>query len=88
MDEEEIIKSLRKEGFKGLFVHTDSPGAFYPEHTHSTETCHFVLEGEMTVYINENTETYSGGQRFDVPAGETHSARAGSEGCRYIIGEK
>lgn len=88
MNEEDIIRSLCAEGFKGLFVHTDPPGACYPEHTHNGESCHYVLEGEITINMCGETHTFKKGERFDVPAGEIHSARAGESGCRYIIGEK
>lgn len=88
MNEDDIINSLRDEGFKGLFIHTDPPGAYYPEHTHSSESCHFVLDGEMTVIMGGKTRIFKKGERFDVPAGELHSAKAGESGCRYIIGEK
>lgn len=88
MNEEELEKQLLNEGFSGIFVHRDRPGAFYPDHTHSGITAHIVLEGQITVTSEGKTRTYVPGDRFDVPAGSVHSAKAGSGGCRYMIGEK
>jgi len=86
--EKELEEKLEIEGFSGIFVHRDSPDAFYPDHTHSGITAHIVLEGDITVTSEGKTTTYQPGQRFDVPAGETHSAKIGPNGCRYMIGEK
>ena len=81
-------EKLWREGFTGIFVHSDSPNAFYPDHIHSGITAHIVLEGEITVTSGGSTSTYEAGERFDVLAGEIHSAKIGSSGCRYMIGEK
>ena len=88
MDERELEAQLRGEGFSGIFVHRDSPGAIYPDHTHSGLTAHIVLDGEITVTSEGQTLTYKTGDRFDVPAGEVHSAQIGPNGCLYMIGEK
>jgi hypothetical protein len=34
------------------------------------------------------TKTFREGERCDVPAGAAHSAKMGSRGCRYVIGER
>ena len=88
MNEKELEKKLREEGFSNVFVWQDRPNAFYPDHTHSTITAHVVLEGEITVTSEGNTRAYKAGDRFDVPAGTVHSAKIGPERCRYITGEK
>ena len=88
MNEREFEEQLKREGFSGIFVHRDSPGAFYPDHTHSGITAHIVLDGEITVTSEGQTNTFRTGDRFDVPAGEVHSAQIGPDGCLYMIGEK
>ena len=42
----------------------------------------------MTLTMGGKSETYSVGDRCDVPAGATHSAQMGPHGCRYLVGEK
>lgn len=86
--EEEIMDELCREGFRNIFSHTDPPGAFYPDHTHSNETCHVVTDGEITVTSSGSTRIFKKGERFDVLAGEMHSANVGPEGCTYILGER
>ena len=66
----------------------DGPNAFYPDHRHAQETAHVILSGEMTLILNGEPKTYQSGDRCDVPAGATHSARMGPRGCRYLIGER
>jgi len=88
MDEKQISEKLRQEGFRYTYVWQDGPDACYPEHTHTMETAHVILSGEMTLTMNGATQTYRAGDRCDVPAGAVHSARMGAKGCRYLIGEK
>ena len=88
MDEKELAQKLESEGFAHTYVWQDAPNAFYPEHTHTKETAHIILTGEMTLAMNGKTETYRQGGRCDVPAGAVHSAKMGPRGCRYLIGER
>ena len=88
MDEEQLTRRLREEGFKRTYVWQDGPHAFYADHTHPAETAHIILAGEMTLAMDGQTHTFRAGERCDVPAGAVHSARMGPAGCRYLIGEK
>lgn len=88
MDEKTIEKQLQREGFRTTYVWQDAAGAYYPEHTHVTETAHIILSGEMTLTMGGKSRTYSAGDRCDVPAGAVHSAKMGPHGCRYLIGER
>ena len=86
-DADAIVQSLRGEGFAHVFVWRDGPGAAYPPHTHTGETAHVVLEGEITITTAYGSATYGPGARFDVPAGQLHSAQVGAIGCVYVVGE-
>ncbi len=88
MDEKELVKLLEQEGFGHTYVWQDEPDAFYPTHTHDTETAHIILRGEMTLTMDGRSETYRAGARCDVPAGAAHSAKMGPSGCRYLVGER
>ena len=87
-NEETLHRQLKSEGFRRTYAWEDAPNTFYPEHTHPTETAHIVLSGELALTMNGNTCVYRSGERCDVPAGVTHSARMGPAGCRYLIGER
>ena len=83
-----LENQLHAEGFRSTYVWQDGPNAQYSDHTHNSETAHIILDGEMTLTMGGRSETFSVGQRCDVPAGAVHSARKGPSGCRYLIGEK
>jgi mannose-6-phosphate isomerase-like protein (cupin superfamily) len=87
-DQISLERQLRDEGFLHTYVWQDGPNAFYPDHTHATETAHIILDGEMTLTQDGETHTYNVGQRCDVHPGAVHSAKMGPHGCRYLIGEK
>jgi len=88
VNEKELTPQLRREGFFRIYVWEDGPNAFYPDHTHPTETAHILLHGEMTLTMDGKTQRFHAGDRCDVPAGAIHSAKMGSHGCRYLIGER
>jgi hypothetical protein len=88
ISEEDARKQLAVEGFTHTFVWQDGPYAFYPDHTHAGLTAHIILDGEMTLTTSGQRQTYRVGERCDVPGGRTHSAQMGSQGCRYLVGEK
>jgi len=88
IDEEALHQQLRSEGFRRTYTWQDAANAFYPEHTHPTETAHIILDGEMILTTKDGTRPYRAGERCDVPAGAAHSARMGPQGCRYLIGER
>jgi mannose-6-phosphate isomerase-like protein (cupin superfamily) len=87
-DSKSLERQLHSEGFPHTYVWQDGPNAFYPDHTHATETAHIILDGEMTLTQGGTSRIYHAGQRCDVPAGAVHSAKMGPKGCRYLIGEK
>ena len=88
IDEQEFKDHLRRQGFSRIYVWQDGARAFYPDHTHDGLTAHIILDGEMTLTMRGESRIYRAGDRCDVPAGTIHAARMGSEGCRYMIGEK
>lgn len=88
INESALRKQLAAEGFSHTFAWQDGPHTFYPDHTHGGLTAHIILDGEMTLTINGESQTVRPGERSDVPAGAVHSARMGLQGCRYLVGEK
>ncbi len=88
MDEQRLTRTLKQEGFRHTYAWEDAPNVSYPDHTHATETAHIILSGEMTLTMAGESRAYRAGERCDVPAGAVHSARMGSSGCRYLIGER
>ncbi|CCQ73606.1 cupin domain-containing protein [Magnetospira sp. QH-2] len=87
MTESEIVRQLQAEGYGQVFVWEDASGARYPHHSHPGQTAHVVLAGAITIATATGSRTYRAGDRFDVPAGESHAAEVGPEGCRYVVAE-
>lgn len=87
-DQKSLEQQLHDEGFLHTYAWQDAPNAFYPDHTHPTETAHIILTGEMMLTQGGEAHLYRVGDRCDVPAGAIHSAKMGPTGCRYLIGEK
>ncbi len=87
-DLKSLERRLHEEGFLHTYVWQDGANAFYPDHTHAVETAHIILDGEMTLTQGGETRTYTAGERCDVPADAVHSAKMGTRGCKYLIGEK
>ena len=86
--EKKLAEDLRQEGFRQTYVWQDEPNVFYAEHVHNKETAHIILSGAMTLIIGGDAKTYHAGERCDIAAGASHSARMGPQGCRYLIGER
>jgi len=84
----EIMEQLVKEGFGGVTTYQDAPGFEYSEHTHEKFAVHVILEGSMVLTDKNGTKELKAGERFDIPAGTTHSAKMGPQGCKYVVGEK
>ena len=87
-EESRFRKQLESEGFSHTYVWQDGPNAHYPDHTHAGLTAHIILDGEMTLTMGGESNTYHVGDRCDVPAGAVHSARMGPRGCRDLVGER
>lgn len=88
VNESDLRKQLSAEGFADMYLWQDGPQAFYADHTHDGLTAHVILDGEMTLTMDGESQTFRVGDRCDVPAGAVHSAKMGPKGCRYLVGEK
>ena len=88
MNEASLMRQLETEGFSNAYVWEDRPNAYYSDHTHSSETAHIILRGELILTMSGKSQIYREGDRCDVPANAVHSAQIGSAGCRYLIAER
>ena len=87
MDEQEAIERLENEGFSEVYVHEDSADVTYSDHAHEKRSAHIIIRGSMTLVVQGKPTELQTGDRLDIPAGATHSATIGPEGCRYVFGE-
>ncbi len=57
----ELKRQLQVEGFTKTLVWEDGPAVFYADHTHPVETAYVILEGEMTLTVEDRTRAYRAG---------------------------
>ena len=81
-------EDLKKEGYTDIYEWTDSPNYDYPSHSHKTDTTLIVLKGDITITLEGKTKKYSTGEKVIVPAKKEHSAKVGSKGASYLVGEE
>jgi quercetin dioxygenase-like cupin family protein len=60
------------------------PNAVVPEHRHPNEQCGFVLEGEVTFRIAEETRRLGPGGTWRIVGDAPHEVTAGPEGAVVI----
>ena len=82
-----LTDRLAADGFES-FTWSDPPGADYTAHAHDHDESLWVIEGEITFGADGKDLRLGPGDRLMLPKGTVHTARAGSQGARYLIGER
>jgi quercetin dioxygenase-like cupin family protein len=86
-DEGALRQQLEAEGFS-VWTWSDPPGADYRPHSHDHDESLWVVRGEITFGVAGREFRLGPGDRLMLPQGTVHTARAGSAGATYLIGEK
>jgi quercetin dioxygenase-like cupin family protein len=85
------IKALKQvladKGFPHIFEWHDEPGTEYPVHAHKGAVAFYILDGGLSMWIGGEEKVFTKGDYFDVPVGAKHSAKVGSEGVHFLVGE-
>jgi len=84
---ERNLRQLESEDFNEVYEWFDESSKHYPAHSHTYGVSIIVSEGEIEIITGGKTVLLKSGERIDVPADQEHSATAGKEGCKYIVGE-
>jgi quercetin dioxygenase-like cupin family protein len=87
MDKELLKQTLEKEGFPHIYEWSDGPGTEYPAHSHKGAVSMYILDGGLTFRFEQEEKVLKQGDRFDVPVDKEHTAKVGSEGCTFLVGE-
>jgi quercetin dioxygenase-like cupin family protein len=87
MSKELFKQKLEDEGFLHIFEWYDEPGTEYPAHAHKGAVSMYILEGGLTFWFGDEEIVLKEGDRFDAPVGKEHTAKVGSQGCRFLVGE-
>lgn len=86
LTKEQMFEELKKE-FSHVYEWTDEPNTIYEEHAHKGKVCFYVVEGSILMNIDGVHSTIKKGERLDVPVDHPHTAKVGTEGCTFIVGE-
>lgn len=84
---EKYIAQLEKEGFSEVYDWFDAPGTTYSEHSHKGAVSLLVVEGSITFTLPDRVVELGANDRLDVPTSTPHSAVAGPNGCKYVVGQ-
>ena len=85
--EEGLLRArLAQDGYE-VFCWSDRAGADYRAHSHDHDESIGVVEGEITFGAAGREWRLGPGDRLMLPARTVHTARAGTRGATYLIGE-
>jgi tellurite resistance-related uncharacterized protein len=92
MNEEEITAQLISEGYDPVWVYEAEPSEIDEEHDHDFDTKLVILKGDIQIITVMNgvitNMKYTQGQSVEILRKVKHSAKVGSDGCRYVVAEK
>jgi quercetin dioxygenase-like cupin family protein len=88
MKTQEWIEKLESEGYSNVDVCVNAAYLDFGEHTHEEHTVHVILQGELMVTTDSQSEIFNEGKRVEFPVGTKHHAKAGPEGCTFVVGTK
>ncbi len=85
---EVISNDLRTEGYDKVYIWDAEPNEEDAPHSHPYDVKLVVLEGELNVTLANQSLRLKPGDQQTIAANLSHTALAGQQGCRYIIGQK
>lgn len=81
------MRKLQDEGFAHIYEWSDEPGTEYPAHSHKGAVSMYILKGGIVFWFGTEEIALNEGDRFDAPVGIEHTAKVGSDGCTFLVGE-
>jgi quercetin dioxygenase-like cupin family protein len=88
MHRDEFLAILSSEGFNEVVTVTRDPGGSLDVHTHPFEARALILDGDVTIRVGEQANTYRAGDVFHLAPHIEHSEQYGPQGVSYLVGRK
>ncbi|WP_321798837.1 cupin [Caballeronia sp. J97] len=88
MHRDEFLAILSSEGFDEVVTVTREPHGSLDIHTHPFEAKALILEGDVTIRIGGDSDTYRLGDVFHLAANIEHAEQYGPQGVSYLVGRK
>jgi uncharacterized protein YjlB len=81
---EQALAAFRDDGCGQSRSWGNGPGDRYARHRHDEHKVLFCLGGSIVFHTHEGDLELAEGDRLDLPAGTTHAATVGPDGCECI----
>jgi quercetin dioxygenase-like cupin family protein len=81
----EFEAAERARGCTEVIARSWAPDTVLDEHSHPFRARALVIQGEMWLTVDGQTQHLQPGDRFDVPAGKPHAERYGPQGATYLV---
>lgn len=88
MNLEQFEAHLKEEGYQVITSVAQPVGYALDDHVHAFDACALIIDGEFTITVGGLPRHYSAGDIFRLPAGTSHSERAGPQGVKYLAGRR
>ena len=88
MNEDEFKALCEEKGFSEIKIKSYEPDGYDPMHTHDLSIIGLVLDGQMTLELEEGSTSYKPGDICEFAAGTLHAERTGPNGARIALGFK
>jgi mannose-6-phosphate isomerase-like protein (cupin superfamily) len=81
----EFEAAEREIGCDEVIARSWEPDSEQPTHSHPFRARALVVQGEMWLTVDGVTQHLQAGDRFDLPAGQSHAERYGPQGATYWV---
>ena len=88
MNEDEFKALCEEKGYSDIKIKSYEPDGYDPMHTHDLSIIGLVLDGQMTLELEEGSTSYKPGDICEFAAGTLHAERTGPNGARIVLGFK
>jgi len=87
MDRAAFEGELKREGYE-CREGSIEPNTHREAHAHGFDARLLILEGAITLVIDNQPQAYGPGDSCLVPAGTLHEEQTGESGVRYLVGRR
>ena len=88
MTEQEFRNQLAADGITTVVAVEREANGFMDTHTHPFEARALILDGEITIVAEGNTQHCVAGDTFRLAANVPHTETYGPRGVKYLAGRK
>lgn len=87
MNRADFEADLRQQGYE-LREGEIKPNEHRAAHAHGFDARLFILDGAITLVVDDDRRTYGPGESCTVPAGTMHEEHTEADGVRYLAGRR